>query len=145
MSDSDGRSARETLRDQVEAAMDDPNQWADEPLPVPARRSEKRQRAAMISIRLSSEELETVQAEAAARGLTVSRYVRDRALEPAQSESVRKAHYVVAVNKTSHSLINVVIGQQTGTPVVRNVLGPRLEGSRGLVGSWAPSAQPVRG
>jgi predicted DNA binding CopG/RHH family protein len=126
VSDSDGRSAREKLRDDVEAAMDDPTQWADEPLPVPARRSEKRQRAAMISIRLSSKELETVQAEAAARGLTVSRYVRDRALEPALSESVHKAHYVVAVNRTSHTLMNVVIGEQTGSPVVPHVLGPRL-------------------
>jgi hypothetical protein len=125
VSDSDGRSARDKLRDEVEAAMDDPNQWADEPLPGPARRSEKRQRAAMISIRLSSEELETVQAEAAARGLTVSRYVRDRALEPALSVSVHKAHCVVA-NRTSHSLMNVVIGHQTGSPVVAEVLGPTL-------------------
>jgi predicted DNA binding CopG/RHH family protein len=125
VSDSDGRSARDKLRDEVEAAMDDPHQWADEPLPVPPRRSEKRQRAAMISIRLSSKELETVQAAAAARGLTVSRYVRDRALEPA-SGSVRKARFVVAVNRTSHTLTNVVIGQQTGSPDVPHVLGPKL-------------------
>jgi len=125
VSDSDGRSARDKLRDEVEAAMDDPDQWADEPLPVPARRSEKRQRAAMISIRLSSEELETVQAEAAARGLTVSRYVRDRALEPPLSVSVHKALCMVA-NRTSHTLTNVVIGQQTGSSVAPQVLGPTL-------------------
>jgi predicted DNA binding CopG/RHH family protein len=126
VSDSDGRSEREKLRDEVEAAMDDPNQWADEPLPVPARRSEKRQRAAMISIRLSSEELEAVQAEASARGLSVSRYVRDRALAPVVSRSVEhKVQHVVA-NGTSNDLTNVVVGEQTGSPAIPDVLAPRL-------------------
>lgn len=121
----DGRSDREVLREQVEAAMDDPNQWADEPIPPRVRRSEKRQRAAMISIRLSSEELEAVQAEAAARGLTVSRYVRDRALEPALSGSIHKARCVV-VNGTSNDLRHVVVGPQTGSPTVPYVLAPGL-------------------
>jgi hypothetical protein len=125
MSDNDGRSALEKLRYEVEAAMDDPNLWADEPLPVPARRSEKRQRAAMISIRLSSEELEAVQAEAANRGLSVSRYVRDRALEPVISRAVHKVHYVVT-NGTSHDLLNVVVGEQLGSPAMPQVSAPML-------------------
>jgi predicted DNA binding CopG/RHH family protein len=125
VSNDDARSDRDKLREQVEAAMNDPSQWADEPIPVRARRSEKRQRAAMISIRLSSEELEAVQAEAATRGLSVSRYVRDRALEPAVSRSAQRVHYVVS-NGTSHDLSNVVVGAQTGSPKVSYVHAPEL-------------------
>jgi uncharacterized protein (DUF1778 family) len=71
------------LADELEQAMNDPTEWGepiDEDRP---RRSEKRQRAAMISIRLTADELGVVQEAAAARGLSVGRYVRESALRPA--------------------------------------------------------------
>lgn len=66
-------------RDEIEKAMDDPSEWGD-PLP-PKRRSERRQRHAMISIRLSSQELEQLQWAADFRGITISKYVREQALK----------------------------------------------------------------
>lgn len=128
MSDDGRRSARDKLRDEVEAAMADPTQWADEPLLVRARRSEKRQRAAMISIRLSEEELEAVQAEAAARGLSVSRYVRDRALEPAVPRPAKTVRYrFVVTNTTSRDLGAVQVEvEQSGAPKVPYLFAPDL-------------------
>lgn len=71
----------------------DPTERADEPiLDIRRRRSEKRRRAAMISIRLTADELKSVQAQANARGVSVSRYVRDRALEPARPPSAVTAY-----------------------------------------------------
>ena len=130
MSDDGRRSAREKLRAEVEAAMEDPSQWADDPLPVRSRRSEKRQRAAMISIRLSVEELEAVQTEAAARGLTVSRYVRDRALEHAVPRlAAPSAFGFVLTNRTSKDLWDapVEVVEQAATPAAPYVLAPGLE------------------
>ncbi|MGO9926227.1 MAG: plasmid mobilization protein [Mycobacterium sp.] len=109
--------------------MADPTQWADEPLPTPARRSAKRQRAAMISIRLSEEELETVQAEAAARGLTISRYVRDRALEPATSRPTRSgSHFLVVTNTTSKAMgdLHVQVVEESEKPLVPYLFAPGL-------------------
>jgi hypothetical protein len=56
----------------------------------------------MISIRLTAEELSAVQEAATARGLSVSRYVRDSALQPVRSQIVSPLGLLVAVaNGTS--------------------------------------------
>lgn len=87
MSDDDTRSDDAKLAAQLEAAMDDPTEWGDAIPDTRSGRSEKRQRAAMISIRLTAQELETVQARAANRGLSVSQYVRELALQPTQAST----------------------------------------------------------
>jgi len=84
------------LADELEKAMNDPTEWGepiDEDRP---RRSEKRQRAAMISIRLTADELSAVQEAATARGLSVSRYVRESALRPVQPNVVNALGLLIA-------------------------------------------------
>lgn len=68
------------MRQQIEQAMNNPDEWKD-PLPEKPRRSEKRQRSVMISVRLNSDEAASLEWAASARGWTISRFVRDMALE----------------------------------------------------------------
>jgi len=85
------------LAGELAKAMDDPTEWGepiDEDRP---RRSEKRQRSAMISIRLTAEELSAVQEAATARGLSVSRYVREGALRHVRPRAVK----LVIVNSSA--------------------------------------------
>ncbi|MGH3559153.1 plasmid mobilization protein [Mycobacterium sp.] len=93
MDDDRGRSVREEaeVADELEKVI----------RKTSPRRSEKRQRAAMISIRVTAEELRVVQAQAKARGLTVSRYVRDSALRPAQRSTPPMAIHRIVANTTS--------------------------------------------
>ena len=73
-----------TLASQVEAMKDDTAAWGDpEPKPQRLRKSEQRQRGAMVSVRFTEDELVAVQAHAAERGLSVSGYLRGVALEGA--------------------------------------------------------------
>lgn len=77
------------LVEQVEATRDDAEAWGD---PVPERgrkrKSERRQRGAMVSVRFSPEELEAVQAHAVDAGATVSGYLRSLALAAARQPIV---------------------------------------------------------
>lgn len=77
------------LAEQVEAMRDDAEAWGD-PVPEPGRKrkSERRQRGAMVSVRFSPEELASVQAHAAEAGATVSGYLRDLALAAAKQPVV---------------------------------------------------------
>jgi predicted DNA binding CopG/RHH family protein len=73
-----------TLASQVEAMKDDTAAWGDpEPKPQRPRKSEQRQRGAMVSVRFTEDELVAVQAHAAQRGLSVSGYLRSVALDGA--------------------------------------------------------------
>ena len=76
-----GIVTEEELAAQVEAMRDDAEAWGD-PVQEPKsrRKSERRQRAAMVSVRFSPEELEAVQAQAADAGASVSGYLRSLAL-----------------------------------------------------------------
>lgn len=62
----------------LETAIDDPTAWEK-----PSRgkkKSEQRQRAAMVSVRLSPDELQAVQAAATKSGMSLSAFMRDRAV-----------------------------------------------------------------
>lgn len=65
--------------EEIEATLGDPEAW-EVPSRGPKRKSEKRRRGAVISVRLSPEELEAVQAAAASTGESVSTYMREQAL-----------------------------------------------------------------
>ena len=71
----------EELAAQIESMRDDEEAWGD-PVqdPKPRRKSERRQRAAMVSVRFSVDELEAVHAHAVEAGASVSGYLRDLAL-----------------------------------------------------------------
>jgi predicted DNA binding CopG/RHH family protein len=80
------------LAEQIEAMRDDPAAWG-EPVPEPERKrkSERRQRGAMVSVRFSPDELTRVQAHAAEAGMSVSGYLRGLALETARQPVVTAA------------------------------------------------------
>lgn len=69
------------LAEQIEAMRDDSDAWG-EPSPEPERKrkSERRQRGAMVSVRFSPDELASVQAQATDVGMSVSGYLRSLAL-----------------------------------------------------------------
>jgi len=70
------------LAEQMQAAKDDPDEWGEpDEDPNAVKRSPKRRLAAMVSVRLSPEELEVVQRTAELRGETVSAYLRRLALD----------------------------------------------------------------
>jgi Mobilization protein NikA len=77
------------LAEQIEAMRDDPEAWG-EPVAEPERKrkSERRQRGAMVSVRFSPDELAVVQAHAADAGMSVSGYLRSLALETARQHVV---------------------------------------------------------
>ena len=65
-------------------AIDDASEWGT---PTPGRKSEKRQRSAVVSVRMTQDELARVQAEAQALNQTVGTYMREVALGCRQSKS----------------------------------------------------------
>jgi len=94
---------------QVEAMRDDAEAWGD-PVQEPAskRKSERRQRGAMVSVRFLPDELEAVQAQAAAAGESVSGYLRNLAVAASRS-SPRTTTWTVAavtnISSTDESLV----------------------------------------
>lgn len=81
--------SEEEFAAQIEAMRDDVDAWG-EPVREPRakRKSERRQRGAMVSVRFSVDELRTVQAHAAQTGASVSGYLRDLALADAHQPEV---------------------------------------------------------
>lgn len=73
------------LAEQIEAMRDDPEAWGSPAAePERKRKSERRQRGAMVSVRFSPEELASVQEHAADAGTSVSGYLRNLALSAAR-------------------------------------------------------------
>lgn len=64
---------------EVEDMLNDSDAW-EAPAKAPRRKSEKRRRGTVISVRLSPEELTLVQAEASQAGVSISTFLRERAL-----------------------------------------------------------------
>jgi hypothetical protein len=77
------------LAEQIEAMRDDAEAWG-EPVAEPERKrkSERRQRGAMVSVRFSPDELASVQVHAAEAGISVSGYLRNLALAAARQPIV---------------------------------------------------------
>jgi Mobilization protein NikA len=77
------------LAEQIEATRDDAETWGE---PSPGRRrkrkSERRKRGALVSVRFSPGELASVQAHAADAGTSVSGYLRNLALAAARQPIV---------------------------------------------------------
>jgi len=77
------------LAEQLESMRDDPEAWGEPTNKTPAKRkSERRQRGALVSVRFSPDELAAVQAHAAEVGTSVSGYLRDLALAAARQPIV---------------------------------------------------------
>jgi predicted DNA binding CopG/RHH family protein len=97
------------LADELEKAMADPSEWGEPIRESRPPRSEKRQRAAMISIRLTADELSAVQAQATARGLSVSGYVRDAALRTVQRSLVVTSTHMLPANSPAETRNPVIV------------------------------------
>lgn len=64
--------------EKLDRAIDDPSEWAT---PQRSRKSEKRQRGAVVSVRMTEVELEVVQEKAASVNKTVGTFMRESALQ----------------------------------------------------------------
>ena len=83
------------LAEHIEAMRGDAEAWG-EPVAEPERKrkSERRQRAAMVSVRFSPDELASVQEHAAEAGMSLSGYLRNLALAAARQPIVIVAAWV---------------------------------------------------
>lgn len=100
---------------------DDEAEWGT---PEPARRSERRRLASLVSVRFSPGEEEVVRNAAAARGQSLSGFVRQAALREARPATTRQIGFPArsttsAQTSTGYALGSVVIvGPDTG-PITR--------------------------
>ena len=118
------------LAAELQASKDDPEEWGDAAPPASSGKRAKRRLAAMVSVRLSPEELRRVQERATDRGTTVSAYVRALALRDLTEADC-------APSVVSRALVSI----STGVTYL-----PRISSSRNTVdGSRLPtSAGPQR-
>lgn len=80
--------------DQTLESIGDPDAWG-EPVAARPRKSEKRKRGVVVSVRLSAEEFATLEAEAQRLGLAMGTYMRQQALAtggPVSGASVVRVH-----------------------------------------------------
>jgi hypothetical protein len=73
-------STEKELAAELQASKDDAEEWEEAEAVEERESTPKRRLAAMVSVRLSQEELEGVQARASQRGESVSAYLRGLAL-----------------------------------------------------------------
>jgi hypothetical protein len=73
------RSPVTTNADDVLAAIGDESEWG-EPEPARPRKSEKRRRGVMVSVRLSPEEFELLESHAKTTGIPLGTFMRQQAL-----------------------------------------------------------------
>lgn len=79
--------------DQVLESINDADTWG-EPVPARRRKSEKRKRGVVVSVRLSAEEFEALEAEAGRLGLAMGTYMRQQALGALTPAAGRTCLYV---------------------------------------------------
>ncbi|TKJ18928.1 hypothetical protein [Blastococcus sp. CCUG 61487] len=65
--------------DEVLTSLEDASEWGD-PEPARPRKSEKRQRGIVVSVRLSPEEFELVEKHASSLGMPLGTFMRQQAL-----------------------------------------------------------------
>jgi hypothetical protein len=101
------------LAGQIEAMRDDPDAWGD-PVPEPKRKrkSERRQRGAMVSVRFSPDELTSVQEHATEAGMSVSGYLRNLALAAARQPVVTGVWVGGATFNTSATAENLLVREE---------------------------------
>jgi hypothetical protein len=102
------------LAEQIEAMRDDAEAWG-EPIAEPKRKrkSERRQRGALVSVRFTPDELASVQEHAAEAGTSVSGYLRNLALAAARQPIVTMNWFAAAtVNASATDERLLVRGEQ---------------------------------
>jgi uncharacterized DUF497 family protein len=125
----DAEMDEKKLADELQASKDDPADWGDPDPGVSTATSAKRRLAAMVSVRLTPEELRLIQARAADRGESVSAYLRNLAVRNTASETSASA---MAVGLVSISTGVTYLPRLTDT---RNT----VDGSRLWTSAGAPN------
>lgn len=118
-----GSMDEQELARELDASRDDPEEWGT-PEPAtsePVRKSEKRQRGVVVSVRLTPAEFERLQEVAAGAGLPVSTYLRDLALVRATTSA--GAWRPDVYHQTGLSTIVTI-----STPYISGVLAPTSAG-----------------
>lgn len=95
----------ENMENQLHDMLGDADSW-ETPSRAPKKKSEKRQRGAMVSVRLTPAELARVQQAADREGLTVSAFVRSRALRA--SSAGLPAHQRFVTRNTTFADADVI-------------------------------------
>lgn len=80
--------------------LSDPEQWGD-PVPSSRRKSDKRRRGVVVSVRFTPEELALVEGRAQTRGLALGTYLRESALETSVVPKVEHAGATVVYISTA--------------------------------------------
>lgn len=94
------------LAAELQASKDDESEWGEPEPTVESSPREKKRLAAMVSVRFAPDELEQVQRQAQARGLTVSAYLRSIAV--ARPVDLAWGNFVVT--STSCERYSAVVG-----------------------------------
>ena len=110
------------LAARLQAEKDDLSQWEEVP---PRPRPDKRKLSAMVSVRLSPEELERLQERAGESGQSVSAYLRSLALRDASRGSLRRAYGNKIIRTEGASNELVVVVSDSVTRVSSSYKGPR--------------------
>lgn len=92
----------------IEAMAHDPEAWGDA-IPTRARKSEKRQRGVVVSVRLTPEELEAIQGHATAVGETVSGYLRQVGLRAAAAPLITTSATLTSASASVHTLVSETV------------------------------------
>lgn len=107
----------------LESMIDDPDAW-DVPSRAPKKKSEQRKRGAMVSVRLTPNELAVVQRAAEREGMSLSNFMRSRALNsatnhrPAFGQPPRNTTFFAADN-VWRSDVEVEVSQYVRQPMPR--------------------------
>ena len=96
-----------TSAEEMDRTINDPAEWDT---PKPGRKSEKRQRGVVVSVRMTEAELETVQENAARAGQTVGAFMRESALSANVAEDRTNVHAAQATTpaRTESPSVNVI-------------------------------------
>ena len=105
-------STEKELAAELQASKDDAEEWEDTEAIDEPESTPKRRLAAMVSVRLSQDELEGVQARASERGETVSAYLRGLALRDIKPE-VAVGRWPILITSSE-----VFVSETVSSPIV---------------------------
>lgn len=99
---------------ETENMLDDVDAW-DVPKRSSRKKSERRQRGAMVSVRLTPDELNQLQAAAKERGLTVAAFIRERAVRSTATANFGPST-TIRIENTTGSGTDVVRSEDVNYP-----------------------------
>jgi len=106
---------------EIERMLEDEDAW-ERPERSTKKKSERRQRGVMVSVRLTAEEMSRLQAAARERGVTVAAFIRERAIGSGGSASLTVGMQLPSENTTGpHSRMDVILSSEEKTQYLQAV------------------------